>query len=76
MEIILRFFCIGFLFFVGSIFGDIVNLIFFFDVELIEKARKAAKAIFKLDPDFSDPEHQGLAEVLKRYWSTGRGEIS
>jgi ATP-dependent DNA helicase RecG len=46
------------------------------DVALIEKARKAAKDLFEKDPGFSHPEHQGLAEVLKRYWSTGRGEIS
>jgi ATP-dependent DNA helicase RecG len=46
------------------------------DVELIEKARNAAKEIFKVDPSFSFPEHQRLAEVLKRFWSTGRGEIS
>jgi ATP-dependent DNA helicase RecG len=46
------------------------------DVDLIEKARKAAKELFKIDPSFSKPEHQGLADVLKRYWSTGRGEIS
>jgi len=46
------------------------------DVELIEKARKAAKDIFKIDPDLSCPEHQALAEGLKRFWSTGKGEIS
>ncbi len=46
------------------------------DVHLIEKARNEAKKIFKLDPDLSHHEHESLAEVLKRFWSSGRGEIS
>jgi ATP-dependent DNA helicase RecG len=46
------------------------------DVRLIEKARNEAKNVFTNDPDLSKPENQGLAEVLKRFWSSGRGEIS
>jgi ATP-dependent DNA helicase RecG len=46
------------------------------DVHLIEKARNEAKKIFKLDPELSQPEHQSLTEVLERFWSSGRGEIS
>jgi ATP-dependent DNA helicase RecG len=46
------------------------------DVHLIEKARNEAKKIFKLDPELSQPEHQSLNEVLERFWSSGRGEIS
>jgi ATP-dependent DNA helicase RecG len=46
------------------------------DVHLIEKARNEAKKIFAYDPDLSHPEHQSLTEVLKRFWSSGRGEIS
>jgi ATP-dependent DNA helicase RecG len=46
------------------------------DIHLIEKAREEAKKIFRLDPDLSNPEHRSLAEVLKRFWSSGRGEMS
>jgi len=46
------------------------------DVHLIEQARNEAKKIFKLDPELSHHEHQSLAEVLERFWSSGRGEIS
>ncbi len=46
------------------------------DVRLIEKAREQAKKIFQNDPDLSRPEHQSLAEAMRRFWSTGRGEIS
>jgi ATP-dependent DNA helicase RecG len=46
------------------------------DVHLIEQARNEAKKIFKLDPELSRHEHHSLAEVLERFWSSGRGEIS
>jgi ATP-dependent DNA helicase RecG len=46
------------------------------DVHLIEKAREEARRIFENDPDLSEPEHQGLAEAVSRFWSGGRGEIS
>ncbi|NIM92468.1 MAG: ATP-dependent DNA helicase RecG [Anaerolineales bacterium] len=46
------------------------------DIHLIEKAREAAKGIFAKDPDLMSPEHQALAEVMLRFWTGGRGEIS
>jgi ATP-dependent DNA helicase RecG len=46
------------------------------DLQLIEKARNEAKKIFKRDPDLTQPEHQALVEVLERFWTGGRGEIS
>jgi ATP-dependent DNA helicase RecG len=46
------------------------------DVHLIEKARHHAQSIFELDPDLQAPEHQLLAQSLKRFWSQGQGDIS
>jgi ATP-dependent DNA helicase RecG len=46
------------------------------DVILIEKARQEAKKLFELDPDLSNPEHESLAQVVKQFWSGGKGEIS
>jgi ATP-dependent DNA helicase RecG len=46
------------------------------DVHLIEKARHHAQSIFELDPDLQAPEHQLLAQSLKRFWSHGQGDIS
>jgi ATP-dependent DNA helicase RecG len=46
------------------------------DVIMIEKARQEAKKLFDLDPDLSNPEHESLAQVVKQFWSGGKGEIS
>ncbi len=46
------------------------------DVHLIEKARHHAQSIFELDPDLQAPEHQLLAQSLKRFWNHGQGDIS
>jgi ATP-dependent DNA helicase RecG len=46
------------------------------DIQMIEKARHHAKAIFDIDPDLKLPEHQLLAGSLKRFWSLGQGDIS
>jgi len=46
------------------------------DIRLIEKARQHAQAIFEIDPDLKSPEHQLLAQSLKRFWSLGQGDIS
>jgi ATP-dependent DNA helicase RecG len=46
------------------------------DVVLIEKARHHAQSIFSIDPDLQLPEHQLLAQSLKRFWSQGQGDIS
>ncbi len=46
------------------------------DIHLIEKARRHAQSIFEIDPDLKAPEHQLIAESLKRFWSVGQGDIS
>jgi ATP-dependent DNA helicase RecG len=46
------------------------------DVFLIEKARKAATALFEHDPGLERPEHQQLALRMDQFWSVGEGEIS
>jgi ATP-dependent DNA helicase RecG len=46
------------------------------DIKLIEKARHEARQLFDTDPDLSQPEHERLAEVMNRFWSHERGEIS
>ena len=46
------------------------------DIRLIENARQHAKGIFDIDPDLKLPEHQLLAESLKRFWSPGQADIS
>jgi ATP-dependent DNA helicase RecG len=46
------------------------------DVHLIEKARHHAQEIFNVDPDLQLPEHQLLAQSLKRFWNLGQGDIS
>jgi len=46
------------------------------DIHLIENARQHAKAIFEIDPELKLPEHQLLANSLKRFWSPGQADIS
>ncbi len=46
------------------------------DVRLIENARRHAQTIFEADPDLKIPEHQLLAQSVKRFWSIGQGDIS
>jgi ATP-dependent DNA helicase RecG len=46
------------------------------DIHLIEKARHLAQSIFDIDPDLKSPDHQLLAQSLKRFWSLGQGDIS
>jgi ATP-dependent DNA helicase RecG len=49
------------------------------DVQLIEKARHAAKALFEQDPNLARPEHQLLAATLEQAWGAGPesgGDIS
>jgi ATP-dependent DNA helicase RecG len=46
------------------------------DIRLIENARRHAQALFEIDPDLKSPEHQLLAQSLKRFWSLGQGDIS
>ncbi|HBY09473.1 MAG TPA: DNA helicase RecG, partial [Chloroflexi bacterium] len=46
------------------------------DVKLIEKARREAIALFEIDPDLSQPEHELLGEALERFWNPHQGDIS
>jgi ATP-dependent DNA helicase RecG len=46
------------------------------DVQLIEKARRQAQALFQRDPELINPEHQLLAANLERLWGEAGGDIS
>jgi ATP-dependent DNA helicase RecG len=46
------------------------------DIQLIEKARTQAQALFTRDPDLKDPENSLLAEALVRFWGGGKGDVS
>ena len=46
------------------------------DVQLIEKARRHAQALFEKDPELQQPEHRPLAEVVERFWGDRKGDIS
>jgi ATP-dependent DNA helicase RecG len=46
------------------------------DIQLIEKARTQAQALFARDPDLKDPENALLAEALGRFWGGGKGDVS
>jgi len=46
------------------------------DIQLIEKARTQAQALFVRDPDLKDPENSLLAEALGRFWGGGKGDVS
>jgi len=46
------------------------------DIRLISKAQHSAQALFRQDQDLSKPEHQLLAEALRRAWGDGKGDIS
>jgi len=46
------------------------------DIQLIEKARSQAQALFERDPDLKDPENSLLAEALGRFWGGGKGDVS
>jgi ATP-dependent DNA helicase RecG len=46
------------------------------DINLIENARRIAQQLFTADPDLSQPQHQMLAEAVKRAWDAGQGDIS
>ena len=46
------------------------------DIQLIEKARTQAQALFARDPDLKDPENTLLAEALVRFWGAGKGDVS
>ena len=46
------------------------------DIQLIEKARTQAQALFARDPELKDPENTLLAEALFRFWGGGKGDVS
>jgi ATP-dependent DNA helicase RecG len=46
------------------------------DIQLIEKAREQAQALFARDPDLKNPENSYLAEAIGRFWSSGKGDVS
>ena len=47
------------------------------DLHLIEKAREQAQALFQLDSELEQPEHQTLAAALKNFWhQSATGDIS
>jgi ATP-dependent DNA helicase RecG len=46
------------------------------DIQLIEKARAQAQALFARDPDLQKPENGLLAEALGRFWGGGKGDVS
>jgi ATP-dependent DNA helicase RecG len=46
------------------------------DIQLIEKARTQALALFANDPDLKKPENGLLAEALGRFWGGGKGDVS
>lgn len=46
------------------------------DIQLIEKARTHAQALFEKDPDLTQPEHALLAEAFQRFWNGAQSDIS
>jgi len=46
------------------------------DIQLIEKARSQAQALFARDAELNDPENALLAEALNRFWGGGKGDVS
>ncbi|NOY98263.1 MAG: ATP-dependent DNA helicase RecG [Chloroflexi bacterium] len=46
------------------------------DLQLIEKARARAQALFEEDADLQQDEHKLLAEALERFWGGGKGDVS
>jgi ATP-dependent DNA helicase RecG len=45
------------------------------DVDLVRKAREAAKSFFRTDPELADPDNRLLAQQVARLW-TGEGDES
>ncbi len=46
------------------------------DIQLIEKARLQAQALFERDAELKDPDNQLLAEALQRFWGGRKGDVS
>jgi ATP-dependent DNA helicase RecG len=46
------------------------------DLQLIEKARRQAQALFEQDRLLERPEHRIISAELERFWGRGRGDLS
>lgn len=46
------------------------------DARLIDQARREAEKLLALDPDFSAPDNQLLAQRLNTFWHSGAGDLS
>ena len=46
------------------------------DIDLIEKARERAKALFAIDANLEKEEHQLLGEALAHFWGEAKGDMS
>jgi ATP-dependent DNA helicase RecG len=57
-------------------YAEQIKLASLMDVLLIEKARRHAQALFELDPNLENPEHQPLATALERFWGERKSDIS
>jgi ATP-dependent DNA helicase RecG len=57
-------------------YGTTLKMASLSDIQLIEKARTQAQALFARDPDLKDPENSLLAEALVRFWGGGKGDVS
>jgi ATP-dependent DNA helicase RecG len=57
-------------------YAEQIKLASLMDVLLIEKARRHAQALFELDPNLENPEHQLLATTLERFWGERKSDIS
>jgi ATP-dependent DNA helicase RecG len=57
-------------------FASTLKMVSITDVNLIEKARTQAQALFERDPYLQQPEHALLAEAFERFWGAGKGDVS
>ena len=46
------------------------------DIDLIEKARERAQAIFAEDANLEKEEHKLLGEALDDFWGETKGDVS
>ncbi len=57
-------------------YGSTLRMATLTDVELIEKARERAQALFAEDENLEKEEHQLLGEALDRFWDNTKGDLS
>ena len=46
-----------------------------FDTRLLDRARQAAEALLRSDPDLARPEHEPLRERLERFWERASPDV-